>query len=174
MNEELQSTNEELETSKEELQSVNEELSTVNAELQAKLTELSAANDDMNNLLAGSGIGTIFVDLRFNVMRYTPTATRIINLIPSDIGRPLEHLTTRLKSYTQLIEETKGVLETLTPFSCEVESVDKCWYTLSIQPYRTLGNVIKGAVITFVDITELIHTRQALAAFNDTHQSEHA
>ncbi len=62
VNEELQSTNEELETSKEELQSVNEELATVNTELQTKVADLSRANNDMNNLLAGTGIATVFVD----------------------------------------------------------------------------------------------------------------
>ena len=67
VNEELQSTNEELETSKEELQSVNEELATVNAELQQKVTDLSRANNDMNNLLAGTGVGTVFVDLELNI-----------------------------------------------------------------------------------------------------------
>jgi two-component system CheB/CheR fusion protein len=69
VNEELQSTNEELETSKEELQSVNEELATVNAELQTKVVDLSRANNDMNNLLAGTGsapclsiINSVFCD----------------------------------------------------------------------------------------------------------------
>ncbi len=80
INEELQSTNEELETSKEELQSINEELATVNAELQAKVHDLSRANNDMNNLLAGTGIGTIFVDHDLCILRFTPAATLIINL----------------------------------------------------------------------------------------------
>lgn len=81
MNEELQSTYEELETSKEELQSVNEELSTVNSELNTKVIDLSRSNNDMNNLLAGTGIGTIFVDHKLNILRFTPAATCIINLI---------------------------------------------------------------------------------------------
>ena len=62
MNEEMQSTNEELETSKEELQSTNEELITVNTELRNKVDELSGANSDINNLLAVTDIGTIFLD----------------------------------------------------------------------------------------------------------------
>lgn len=61
-NEELQSTNEELETSKEELQSVNEELATINSELETKVADLSRAENDMKNLLAGTQIGTVFVD----------------------------------------------------------------------------------------------------------------
>ncbi|MDD2369129.1 MAG: chemotaxis protein CheB, partial [Sulfuricurvum sp.] len=87
LNEELQSTNEELETSKEELQSLNEELSTVNAELQTKVTDLSRANNDMNNLLAGTNIGTVFVDHKLRILRFTPAVTKIINLILPDLGR---------------------------------------------------------------------------------------
>jgi len=91
-NEELQSTNEELETSKEELQSVNEELATVNTELQSKVADLSTSNNDMNNLLASTGIGTLFVDAQLRVRRFTPAVTQFINLIQTDIGRPLGHI----------------------------------------------------------------------------------
>ncbi|MGL6111509.1 MAG: chemotaxis protein CheB, partial [Rubrivivax sp.] len=92
VNEELQSTNEELETSKEELQSVNEELATVNTELQTKVADLSRANNDMNNLLAGTGIGTVFVDHQLRILRFTPAVSQIINLILSDVGRPVGHI----------------------------------------------------------------------------------
>ncbi len=80
-NEELQSTNEELETSKEEQQSINEELITVNSEIQQKIDALSKANDDMNNLLAATQIGTVFLDTNLNIQRFTPQAKKIINLI---------------------------------------------------------------------------------------------
>ncbi len=96
INEELQSTNEELETSKEELQSVNEELTTVNTELQNKVADLSQAINDMNNLLAGTGIGTIFVDHQLRILRFTPQVTQVINLIPTDVGRPVGHIVSNL------------------------------------------------------------------------------
>ncbi len=162
VNEELQSTNEELETSKEELQSVNEELSTVNAELQAKVADLSQANNDMNNLLAGTGIATVFVDHQLRILRYTPTASAIINLIPGDVGRPVGHVVVNLVSYSRLTADIKAVLDTLLAREIDVESTDGCWYTLRIQPYRTLDNVIEGAVITFVDITEMVRVRESL------------
>jgi two-component system CheB/CheR fusion protein len=112
VNEELQSTNEELETSKEELQSVNEELATVNAELQTKVADLSQANNDMNNLLAGTGIGTIFVDHQLRILRFTPAATRIMNLIKSDVGRSVGHIVTNLMKYDQMVSNVKTVLDT--------------------------------------------------------------
>lgn len=162
VNEELQSTNEELETSKEELQSVNEELATVNAELQTKVADLSRANNDMNNLLAGTGIATIFVDHQLRILRFTPAATQIINLIPSDVGRPVGHIVSNLTGYSSLLEDARLVLDTLIPKVLEVQTTEGAWYTLRLQPYRTLDNVIEGAVITFVDITETRKAQEAL------------
>lgn len=162
VNEELQSTNEELETSKEELQSVNEELSTVNIELQTKVADLSRANNDMNNLLAGTGIGTVFVDHHLRILRFTPAATRIINLIPGDVGRPVGHILSNLVGYDLLVADVQAVLDTLVPKEVEVQTKEGKWYTLRIQLYRTLDNVIEGAVITFVDITEMKRAEAAL------------
>ena len=162
VNEELQSTNEELETSQEELQSVNEELTTVNTELETKVFDLSRANNDMNNLLAGTGIGTLFVDFQLRILRFTPSAGIIINLIPTDVGRPVSHVVTNLIGYTNLVADVQVVLENLTPREVEVRSIAGRHYTLRIQPYRTLDNVIEGAVLTFVDVTELVASRESL------------
>jgi two-component system, chemotaxis family, CheB/CheR fusion protein len=162
VNEELQSTNEELETSKEELQSVNEELATVNAELQTKVTDLSRANNDMNNLLAGTGIGTVFVDHGLHILRFTPAATKIINLILSDVGRPVGHIVSNLIGYDRLPADTQAVLDTLISKEVEVQTRSGAWYSMRIQPYRTLGNVIEGAVITFVDISAAKIAQEAL------------
>jgi len=153
-NEELQSTNEELETSKEELQSVNEELATVNSELQAKVTDLSRANNDMNNLLAGTGVGTVFVDHQLCIQRFTPAVTQLINLIRSDIGRPLGHIVNNLQGYNRLVLDVQDVLDTLTPKEVDVQTHAGAWHLLRIRPYRTLENVIEGAVITFMEVTE--------------------
>jgi len=166
VNEELQSTNEELETSKEELQSVNEELVTVNNELQTKVADLSRTNNDMNNLLAGTRIASVFVDCQLCILRFTPAASRIINLIGSDVGRPVGHLASNLVGYDGLMEDLKAVLDTLIPRQAEVQITDGSWYTMRVQPYRTLDNVIEGAVVTFIDITEMKKTRDALEKAN--------
>jgi two-component system CheB/CheR fusion protein len=162
MNEELQSTNEELETSKEEMQSLAEELTTMNAEMQIKMTELSRASNDLNNLLASTGIGTVFIDHHLRILRFTAAATKIINLIPSDVGRPVAHTVTNLIGYENLVADTQAVLDTLIPREVKVQTNEAAWFLMRILPYRTEENVIEGAVITFIDITELENTRRAL------------
>ena len=167
VNEELQSTNEEMETSKEELRSLNEDLATVNAELQTKVQALSSANNDMNNLLSGTGIATVFVDHELRILRSTPTASELINLIAGDVGRPVAHIASSLVRYDRLAADIQGVLDDLIPLQMEVQTARGRWFALRIQPYRTLDNVIESAVITFVDITEAVHARDALRKAND-------
>lgn len=167
INEELQSSNEELETSKEELQSVNEELTTVNAELQNKLADLAQTNNDMSNLLSGTGIATVFVDLQLQLLRFTPAATRIINLIQADIGRPVGHIASNMVGYTNMVADVQSVLETLVPKELDVQTEEGKWYTMRVQPYRTIENVIEGAVITFVDITEMKKSHELLQEAHD-------
>ncbi|MGQ1784674.1 MULTISPECIES: chemotaxis protein CheB [unclassified Saccharicrinis] len=150
-NEELQSTNEELESSKEELQSLNEELQTVNSELQGKLEELSAAHDDMHNLLNSTKIATIFVDNQLNLRRFTSEARSIINLIPTDNGRPLNHVVSNLV-YDKLITDCEDVLKSLIPKDVEVQTNNGEWYKMRILPFRTIDDRIDGLVLTFSSI----------------------
>lgn len=153
-NEELQSTNEELETSKEEQQSTNEELETVNSELQNKVIELSRSNNDLNNLLASTEIATVFLDTRLNIVRFTPAITKLFNMLPSDINRPIGDITAKFNVDT-LHNDAAEVLRTLNKKVCRIKTKDNAWYNMRILPYRTIDNVIDGIVITFVDITEL-------------------
>ena len=164
-NEELQSTNEELESSKEELQSLNEELQTLNNELQNKVDELCLTQDDMRNLLNSTEIATIFVDNDIRVRRFTPEATVIVNLIQTDIGRPLTHVVTNLV-YTAMIKDIAEVLKNLTPKVVEVQTKEGKWYTMRILPYRTIDNRIDGSVLTFSFIGEQKKIQGRLKALN--------
>jgi two-component system CheB/CheR fusion protein len=152
MNEELQSANEELTTSKEEMQSLNEELQTVNNELQAKVDDLSRTNNDMTNLLNSTSIATVFLDNDLQVRRFTPQATKIIKLIPGDVGRPITDLATDL-AYPELPDDAREVLRVLGSTEKTIAAHDGRWFTVRIMPYRTLDNRIDGVVITFADIT---------------------
>jgi two-component system, chemotaxis family, CheB/CheR fusion protein len=153
MNEELQSANEELETSKEELQSMNEELTTVNAQLQEKIEELDAAYTDLNNVLTSSDIATVFLDRNMRIRRFTPPTRKLMNVMPSDIGRPLADLSFRFEDST-IIEEAEEVLEHLSSSEKEISTQDGHAYIRRILPYRTRSNRIEGVTVTFMDITD--------------------
>lgn len=151
-NEELQSANEELTTSKEEAQSMNEELQTINSELQTRLDDLALAQSDMQNLLNSTDIATLFLDNELNVRRYTEQAVPIFHLRESDVGRPLSDLANTL-DYPLLLDDVKETLRSLTPCTKSVSSTDGRWFSVRIMPYRTLANMVNGAVLTFVDIS---------------------
>jgi two-component system CheB/CheR fusion protein len=151
-NEELQSANEELTTSKEEAQSMNEELQTINNELQTRLDDLALAQSDMQNLLNSTDIATLFLDNELNVRRYTEQAVPIFHLRESDVGRPLSDLANTL-DYPLLLDDVKETLRSLTPCTKSVSSGDGRWFSVRIMPYRTLANMVNGAVLTFVDIS---------------------
>lgn len=153
INEELRSASEELETSKEELQSVNEELTTVNHELKDKIDELSRTNSDLQNLMSSTDIATIFLDRSLKIKRYTPSVERLFNLIPTDIGRPLEHLTHRLETQN-LTVDAEVVLKKLAPVESEVNDKEGRTYIQRLLPYRTVEDKIEGVVVTFIDISD--------------------
>lgn len=158
-NEELLAANEELQSTNEELQSVNEELVTLNSEHQGKIQELTELNDDINNLLSNTDIGVIFLDEAMNIRKFTPAAQRIINLMPTDKGRPISHISHKFKEQISLFEESKKVLANLTPKEAELTSSkddrEDLYYLVRFLPYRTTENRVQGVVISFIDITEL-------------------
>ena len=152
-NEELQSTNEELTTSKEEMQSMNEELQTVNAEIQSKMEELTRSNNDMKNLLNSTDIAVMFLDKEFHLLRFTPHMTRIIKLIPGDVGRPITDIASDL-IYPEMPDDIHEVLQTLVFREKQIATGDGRWFETRIMPYRTVDDKIDGVVITFADINK--------------------
>ncbi|HUQ65533.1 MAG TPA: CheR family methyltransferase [Flavitalea sp.] len=153
MNEELRSSAEELETSKEELQSINEELTTVNQELKIKIEELSQSNNNFQNLINSTDIGTIFLDRSMRVNLFAPAVRKIYNLISNDIGRPLSDISNHLLD-TDILSDAEKVIERLQSIEREVRSTDHRVYMMRIFPYRTADDRINGVVLTFIDITQ--------------------
>jgi two-component system CheB/CheR fusion protein len=161
INEEYRSTAEELETSKEELQSINEELQTVNSELKLKLDTVSRANSDLQNLMAASDFGTLFLDPGLRIKRFTPRLAEVFNITISDLGRSITDFTHQL-NYDELAVDARKVLRDLMPIDREVPSLNHGWYLVRFRPYRTVDDKIDGVVITFVDISERRRAEDAL------------
>jgi two-component system CheB/CheR fusion protein len=152
-NEELQSTNEELMTSKEEMQSMNEELQTLNSELQSKVDDLTKVKNDISNLMNSTEIASLFLDKGLKIRQFTSQMTRIIKLIPGDVGRPFTDLVSAL-DYPGFSADATEVLRTLVFIEKIIPSTDERWFKVRIMPYRTTDDRIDGLVITFSDITE--------------------
>ena len=161
INEEYRSTSEELETSKEELQSINEELQTVNSELKLKLEAISRAHSDLQNLVAATDIGTLFLDTSLRIKRFTDRVTDLFSVTQTDEGRPITDFAHQLE-YEDLVKDARTVLADLTPVRREIRSRGARWYDVRLRPYRTVEDKIDGVVITFVDISERHHVEQAL------------
>ena len=153
VNEEFQSINEELESSKEELQSLNEELTTLNGQLQEKVKELKRSREDLMNLMTSSEIGTVFLDQNLHIKLFTPPMRSLLNLLSSDVGRPLKDIAPKFVD-DSMLQECREVLETAKPLEREVKTEDLKYYLRRILPYRMTNNNINGVVITFIDLTQ--------------------
>ncbi|MEO0398048.1 MAG: CheR family methyltransferase [Pseudomonadota bacterium] len=163
-NEELMAANEELQTVNEELHAVNEELFTVSSEHQSKIGELTSLTNDLDNLLQSTNIGVLFLDAEKNIRRITPAVSRTFNILARDIGRPIQHVTSRFE-FPDFDDLLNQVLESGTTLerNIEVEGRD---YLLRILPYKR-NDKIDGAVLTFVDISDIARLNRSLSQFAD-------
>jgi two-component system CheB/CheR fusion protein len=159
-NEELQASNEELQSTNEELQSVNEELYTVNAEYQRKIAELTELTNDMDNLLASTEVGTVFLDRQLKIRKFTPQIAETFALVPHDVGRPIETFAYKLE-HPELVDDLKQVLTSAAPIERELHDPRGKTYFLRIFPYRAQG-AVDGVVLTLIDVSSLRATQDAL------------
>ncbi|MES2426060.1 MAG: chemotaxis protein CheB [Bacteroidota bacterium] len=161
-NEELLSANEEMQSTNEEMQSVNEELDTINSDYQLKNKELLEINDDLNNYFRSNVNGQLFVNNDLELMKFSPGAVKQINLLETDIGRPLSNISTNIKLET-IIADIKQVLSEGIVITREIETNNGKWYQIMTMPYvQQADNKNNGAIITFNDITELKQVQQEL------------
>jgi two-component system CheB/CheR fusion protein len=164
-NEELRSTNEEMQTSKEELNSVNEELSTVNDELQNRNVQLNQLNGDINNLIESVAIPVVIVGRDLCIRRFTPAATKVMKLVPTDVGRPIADIKTNI-DIPDLIPLLTRAFKNDPVEEREVRDSKGCWYSVAISPYWTVETYIDGAVITLFDIDAMRRALDNLAKVN--------
>jgi len=163
-NEELMSTNEELQSTNEELHSVNEELYTVSAEHQRKNEELTERETDIDVLLQSSKIGTVHLDEELRLHRYTNNARSVFNILPQDVGRPIEHITMRTNE-----QDIPDLIQNTNKFRQAHETqvvVEDQVFLLRIMPYRAEDDQPSGVLITVIDITDVEHVRGRLADLN--------
>ena len=170
VNEELQSSNEELQASKEELQSVNEELHTVNGELSGKVDALDQANADLQNLFESTQVATVFLDKDLVIRSFTPAMTRIFNILPGDVGRPITDLSSRLVLPT-LAQDIQTVFTRGQALERQIDhDQDSAHFLVRLVPYRTSDQLTEGVVLTFVDVSSLTeaeaHQRTLIAELN--------
>jgi two-component system CheB/CheR fusion protein len=159
-NEELLASNEELQSTNEELQSVNEELYSVNAEYQRKIGDLTELANDMENLLASTDIGTVFLDVQLRIRKFTARAAEVFHLLPHDIGRPIENLAHSME-YPELSADLRSVLASGVPIEKELrDGAERAFFT-RILPYRANG-AVDGVVLTLIDVTGLKVAEDAL------------
>ena len=161
INEEYRSTAEELETSREELQSINEELQTVNSELKTKFESISRAHSDIQNLMAATDVGILFLDTELKINRFTPSITDLFNIAAGDEGRSITDYTHGLE-YDGLADDARKVLRDLTSSEREVRGRTGVWYLMRLRPYRTVEDRIDGVVVTFIDIGERRRAEEAM------------
>ncbi|WP_426327428.1 chemotaxis protein CheB [Pedobacter sp. R-06] len=161
-NEEMISANEEMQSTNEEMQSVNEELDTINTEYQLKNRELLDINDDLNNYFRSNINGQLFINNDLLLMKFSPGTVKQINLLETDIGRPLSNITTNIKFET-IIEDIKQVLVDGCLITKEIETNNGKWYQVMTMPYvQQSDQRNSGAIVTFNDITELKRVQQEL------------
>jgi two-component system, chemotaxis family, CheB/CheR fusion protein len=153
-NEELLSANEELQSSNEELQSLNEELHTLNTEHQLRIKELIELNDDLNNYFRSTELAQIFVDNTLRIRKFNPTAVKMVNLIETDVGRPIDHLSTNIKD-SSLVDDIQNVIKYGRVVEKEVFLNSGRASLMRILPYVRQDNTTDGTVITFIDISKV-------------------
>lgn len=92
-NEELQSTNEELETMNEELQSTNDELHTINDTLRERSVELNDARVFADSLINSVRLGMVVVDREMRVVVWNRGCEELWGLRSDEaVGMPLTSL----------------------------------------------------------------------------------
>jgi two-component system, chemotaxis family, CheB/CheR fusion protein len=160
-NEELLASNEELQSTNEELQSTNEELYTVNTEYHSKIIELTELNNDVDNLLGSSFMGTLLLDENLEVRRFSSSMTALFKLLESDIGRPVTHIVHYLKNFDPL-PHFKAVAQNKKSEEWEVETSEGVWYLMRIVPYAVGPRRYSGIVVSVTEISQIKETEEKL------------
>jgi two-component system, chemotaxis family, CheB/CheR fusion protein len=86
------------------------------------------------------------------IRRFTPLAEQLLNLIPSDVGRPLGDIKPNV-DLPDLAGLVREVLDSVSPQEREVADRSGRLYALRIRPYKDHDNRIDGAVLALTEVT---------------------
>jgi len=87
------------------------------------------------------------------IRRFTPMAEKVLNLIPTDMGRPISDIKPNIDC-PELEELIRDTIDTVTIKECECRDRNGRSYLLRIRPYKSLENRIDGAVLALFDVEE--------------------
>lgn len=166
-NEELMASNEELQSTNEKLLSVNEELCAVNAEFELKNGELKQLNQDRENLPGRTEIGIVYLDRDLRIRKFNPAIEKIFNLLPRDIGRPIDHIAYHFSRQEEMLKDVRQVMATGRIVENEVTTQEEQWLLKRLLPFRNENRVIDGVVMTFTDISRVKEVERKLAQTNE-------
>ncbi|WP_433928161.1 chemotaxis protein CheB [Sorangium cellulosum] len=171
-NEELQSTNEELETTNEELQSANEELTTLNQEINVKSSELLTLNQRLVAIQNAIAYPLLVVDKNLRLTDYNPASRHLFRISEVDRGQHIRAALAHL-SVEPVLDMLAASFQERRPMRHQLEVLDR-HFEACIQLIEGSKGEVDGAVLSFVDNTELVHvltqsrvSRERLSAILD-------
>jgi len=126
----------------------------VDDELTEKAKGRTTVNSDLYDLFAATEIASIFVGRSLQVTKFTPAAQTFFGLTASDIGRPLADFALVLP-ITTCSRMSGTCCAFWFPSSGTFAPDEGKWFAVRVRPYPTPENLVWGAVVAFVDVTEL-------------------
>ncbi|GEM_PF-1855653 len=144
----------------EQRHTANEELISLSGELANRNSDLSRRCGELSNVLSAVNVAMIILEPGGTIRQFTSAAQTLFGLVPVDVGQPLADL--RLEIDIPGLERiVSSVMETGSETSREIQRKGH-WYSLRVQPLRTAGDKVDGAVIALFDIDELTKKEHAL------------
>src|SRR4029453_9587337 len=95
------------------------------------------------------------------IRRFTPMAEKLLNLIATDVGRPISDIQLGL-AVPDLESALVEVMEAVTVREIEVRDKQGRWNILRLRPYRTQENRIDGAVLVLIDVDSIKSDQETL------------
>ncbi|MGZ3998732.1 MAG: PAS domain-containing protein, partial [Flavisolibacter sp.] len=108
----------------------------------------------LNNYFRSTELAQIFVDNDLRIRKFNPTAVKMVNLIETDVGRPIDHISTNIKD-SSLVDDINNVIKTSVVVEKEVFLTSGRASLMRILPYIRQDNATDGAVVTFIDISRV-------------------